>query len=496
MRRTKIVCTLGPAVDGVENLSLLAAAGMDVARLNFSHGTHADHEARIRDVRTVSCDTGRCIAILQDLCGPKIRVGNVASGTRLRKDARFVLTTREVPGDEDSVHLPVPEMVAAVDRGCRLLLDDGLLELEVLEKTTTDLVTRVLVGGILGSKKGISAPGITLPIEAVTDKDESDVAFGLRMGVDYVALSFVRSEQDVFRLRDIMRASAGRTVPVIVKIEKFEAVQNLDAILDAADGAMVARGDLGVEMPIEDIPLVQKKIIRACNKRGKPVITATQMLDSMIRNPRPTRAEVTDIANAVFDGTDALMLSGETAVGAYPTEAVQMMAKVADGAESELDYARLLDEKQAQHGTRNVTDAIGEAVATVAHDLSVAAILCSTTSGGTAQAVSKFKPRAPILAATTREETYRQMALLWGVHPMLVPFPGDTDAMIAQTIDAAVARGLIRNGDLVVMTAGTPIGVPGSTNLIKVHTVGQAVSEPPDGSRLDPGGGAAGAAGR
>jgi pyruvate kinase len=240
---------------------------------------------------------------------------------------------------------------------------------------------------------------------------------------------------------------------------------------------MVARGDLGVEMPIEDIPLVQKKIIRACNRLGKPVITATQMLDSMIRNPRPTRAEVTDVANAVFDGTDALMLSGETAVGAYPIETVQMMARVADCAESDLDYTRLLDEKQAQHGTQDVTDAIGEAVATVAHDLSARAILCATTSGGTAQAVSKFRPRAPILAATTREDTYRRLALLWGVRAMLVPFPSDTDTMIAQTIEAATQHGMVQSGDLVVITAGTPLGVPGSTNLIKVHTVGQPHGE-------------------
>jgi pyruvate kinase len=455
-------------------------AGMDVARLNFSHGTHDEHAERVANVRRAAQETGRAVAVLQDLCGPKVRVGQVADGTRLRKDAPFVLTTRPVSGDEESVHLPVPEMVAACVPGNRLLLDDGLLELVVTDKSDTDLVTRVVTGGFLSSKKGISAPGVTLPIEAVTDKDERDVAFGLKLGVEYVALSFVRHAADVHRLRGIMR-DAGRVVPIIVKIEKFEAVQNLDEVLRAADGAMVARGDLGVEMPIEDMPMVQKRIIRTCNRLGKPVITATQMLDSMIRNPRPTRAEVTDIANAVLDGTDALMLSGETAVGAYPFEAVEVMSKVAVQAEQEQDYARLLAEKQAVHGIENVTDAVGEAVATMAHDLNATAILCSTTSGGTARHVSKFRPRTPILAATTREETFRAMSLLWGVRPMLVPFPRSTDAMIANTIEAAQGHGWVRDGDLVVVTAGTPLGVPGSTNLIKVHTIGQPVADPETG---------------
>jgi len=473
MRRTKIVCTLGPAVDGVEPLRLLVAAGMDVARLNFSHGTHEEHAARIRNIRQVARETGKSIAILQDLCGPKIRVGDLPDGTRLRKDARFTLTTGDVPGGEECVHLPVPQMVAACRPGDRLLLDDGLLELVVMDKTATDLVTRVITGGMLGSHKGVSAPGVALDIEAVTDKDEADVKFGLEQGVDYVALSFVKGAGDVERLRRFMRESCTRSAPIIAKVEKFEAVENLEAILDAADGAMVARGDLGIEMPIEEIPLVQKRLIRACNRLGKPVITATQMLDSMIRNPRPTRAEVTDIANAVFDGTDAVMLSGETAIGAYPTDAVTTMARIADTAEAGEDYPRILAEKQALHGTEGVTDAISEAVAGIAHDTGAKAILCATTSGNTARNVSKFRPRVPILAATTDEETYHRMALLWGVLPALMPIPADTDALIAQTIAAAEQRHLVEKGDLVVLTGGTPLGVPGSTNFIKVHTIGQ-----------------------
>jgi pyruvate kinase len=476
MRRTKIVCTLGPAVDGPGQITQLATAGMDVARLNFSHGTHDEHATRIQAVRDAARETGKCLAILQDLCGPKIRVGRVADGTRLRKDARFVLTLDDVPGNEEQVYLPIPELHAAVTAGDRLLLDDGLLELVVTNKTDRELVTRVITGGVLGSRKGVSAPGVALNIEAVTDKDEADVRFGLEQGVDYVALSFVRTAADVIRLRRVME-EVGKTAPIIVKIEKGEAVANIEEILDVADGAMVARGDLGIEIPIEEIAVAQKRIIRACNRRGKPVITATQMLDSMIRNPRPTRAEVTDIANAVLDGTDAVMLSGETAAGAYPFEAVHMMAKIAVCAEREMDHAKLLAEKHAEHGHENITDAISEAVVQVATDQKAKAIVCSTSTGGTARAVARFKPAMPILAATTRETTYRAMALYWGVTPMLVPFPADTDEMIVQAVEAAEKGNHVLPGDLVVLTAGTPVGVPGSTNLIKVHLIGQALRQ-------------------
>jgi pyruvate kinase len=367
-------------------------------------------------------------------------------------------------------------MHTAVKEGDRLLLDDGLLELVITEKTPRELITRVITGGILGSRKGLSAPGVPLEVEAVTDKDEADVRFGLEQGVDYVALSFVRSAADVHRLKRVM-AEVGKSAPIIVKIEKGEAVTNLEEILEVADGAMVARGDLGIEIPMEEIAIAQKHIIRICNRIGKPVITATQMLDSMIRNPRPTRAEVTDIANAVLDGTDALMLSGETAAGAYPFEAVQMMAKVAVCAEREIDHVKLLAEKHSQHGRESITDAISEAVVQVATDQRVKAIVCSTSAGGTARAVARFKPAMPVLAATTRETTYRAMALYWGVTPMLVPFPADTDEMIEQAVEAAVTGNHVVNGDCVVITAGTPVGVPGSTNLLKVHVIGQSLRQ-------------------
>ena len=477
MRRTKIVCTLGPAIEGLEQVTMLATVGMDVARLNFSHGTYDEHTERYNDVRAASEKIGRPIAILQDLCGPKIRIGNVAVGTRLRKEAKFVLTLDDLPGNEELAHLAVPEMFAAVAVGDHLLLDDGLLELIITDKTPRELITRVLIGGALGSKKGISAPGVILDIAAVTDKDDADVRFGLKLGVDYVALSFVRNAGDVEILRDIMR-DTGRVVPIIVKIERAEAVRNLEGIMRVTDGVMVARGDLGVEMPVEEVPMVQKRVIRLANRLGKPVITATQMLDSMIRNPRPTRAEVTDIANAVIDGTDALMLSGETAAGAYPFEAVQTMSRVAECTERETDHAALFREKAAAFGMESVTDAIGEAVVQIAHDQNAAAIICSTSSGGAARAVGKFRPNCPILAATTDENAYRAMALYWGTTPLLVAFPADTDEMIANAVEAAISGGHVHNGDLVVITAGTPIGVPGSTNLIKVHSIGQPLQQP------------------
>ena len=477
MRRTKIVCTLGPAIDGTEQVTLLATAGMDVARLNFSHGTYEEHTERYNSVRTASQTLGKPIAVLQDLCGPKIRIGNVAAGTRLRKDAKFVLTSEDIPGNEEIAYLAVPEMFAAVKPGDHLLLDDGLLELVITEKTTRELMTRVIIGGPLGSKKGVSAPDVVLDIAAVTEKDEADVRFGLKLGVDYVALSFVRNAGDVETLRNIMR-DAGRVVPIIVKIERAEAVRNLEAIMRVTDCVMVARGDLGVEMPVEEVPMVQKRVIRLANRLGKPVITATQMLDSMIRNPRPTRAEVTDIANAVIDGTDALMLSGETAAGAYPFEAVQMMSRVAETAEREMDHAALFREKAAAFGIESVTDAIGEAVVQIAQDQNAAAIVCSTSTGGSARAVGKFRPNCPLLAATTSEDAYRAMALYWGTTPLLVAFPTDTDEMIVNAVEAATAGGHLHSGDLVVITAGTPIGVPGSTNLIKVHTIGQPLQQP------------------
>lgn len=471
MPRTKIICTLGPAVDAPETLERLIRTGMDVARFNFSHGTHAQHADRFARLKAAAERAGKHVGVLQDLCGPKLRVGTMTDGVVLETGTRVTLVQEATLGTAERISLPIPEFFAVAAPGTRLLLDDGLLELRVESKQPDSVVCVVVEGGPLSSGKGVNLPGVALPIEAVTDKDEADLRFGLALGVDYVALSFVRHVSDVHRLRALMEQE-GRVVPILVKIEKAEALENLEAILEASDGAMVARGDLGIELPVEEMAMVQKRLIRACNRLGKPVITATQMLDSMIRNPRPTRAEVTDIANAILDGTDALMLSGETAVGAYPLQAVETMSRIARRTEEQLDYDQLLREKTAIFGRDSVTDAVAEAAVTIAHDLQMAAILCATETGGTARSVAKFRPKTRVLALTPSEQTCRRLALFWGVQPLLMPAPTSVESLLAESAAAAERAGYLKHGSLFVLTSGTPLGKPGSTNLIKVHSLG------------------------
>ena len=471
MPRTKIICTLGPAVDAPETLERLIRTGMDVARFNFSHGTHTQHAERYARLKAAAERAGKHVGVLQDLCGPKLRVGTMTDGVVLETGSHVTLTLEATLGTAEHVPLPIPEFFAVAAPGARLLLDDGLLELRVESIQPGSVRCVVVEGGPLSSGKGVNLPGVALPIEAVTDKDEADLRFGLALGVDYVALSFVRHADDVHRLRSLMEQE-GRIVPILVKIEKAEALENLDAILEVADGAMVARGDLGIELPFEEMAMVQKRLIRACNRLGKPVITATQMLDSMIRNPRPTRAEVTDIANAILDGTDALMLSGETAVGAHPLQAVEAMSRIARRTEEQLDYDQLLREKTAIFGRESVTDAVAEAAVTIAHDLQAAAILCATESGGTARSVAKFRPRTTVLAVTPSEQTCRRLALFWGVQPLLMPAPTSVESLLAESAAAAERAGYLKPGNLFVLTSGTPLGKPGSTNLIKVHSFG------------------------
>ncbi len=473
MRRTKIVCTIGPATRSPENLRLLVLAGMNVARLNFSHGTHAQHAEVVASLREIAADLGVPLALLQDLSGPKVRVGNVAGdGVLLRPGAEITLTMDDVPGDEHEINLPVPEIFEAVTAGTHLMLDDGLLELRVKSKRGTTLVCDVVVGGLLTSHKGVNVPGVTLPIAAVTDKDLEDLKFGIAQKVDYVAASFVRSASDIAVLRGVCEAARAK-IPLIAKIEKHEAIANIDSIMEAVDGIMVARGDLGVEVPIDEGPIIQKMLIHKSNRAGKPVITATQMLDSMIRNPRPTRAEVSDVANAIFDGTDAVMLSGETAMGAYPFETVRMMAKIATHTESSMDYGKILDEKMRFETGQSITGAIGQATCDIAHDLSCAAILTASATGRTARVVSRYRPRAPIICATNRKETYQRLALVWGVQPVMVDMADDSDSMMQASIDAASKTGFVKNDDIVVLTGGVPVGRPGSTNFIKIHRIGQ-----------------------
>ena len=455
-------------------LGQLAEAGMNVARLNFSHGEKEEHAQRIRDIRKIERRQGTPIAILQDLPGPKIRTGKMAETVTLTSGRQFVFTTRDVIGNSAEINLPYPGLVPQAKPGQHIFVDDGNLDFLVESATETDIITKIVIGGLLGSHKGVNMPGTSIPLPSVTEKDIEYLEFGLANDVDWVAASFVRKAADLDPVCELIKKS-GRRVLLIAKIEKREAVEDIDAIIEVVDGIMVARGDLGVEIPLEEVPSVQKTIIRKCNIAGKPVITATQMLDSMIRNRRPTRAEVTDVANAIYDGTDAVMLSGETAIGAFPIEAVTVMGKIACQTESSLDYRRLWQEK-AVTKAKTVTDAIAQATVDIALDLEVTAIITPTSSGATARAVSKYRPEAPIIGAAMSAGTCRQLALSWGVCPTLIAPSTNTDGMIKEAVQGALQSGLVKDGDMVVLTAGVPAGVPGRTNLIKVHVVGQAVS--------------------
>ncbi len=473
MRRTKIVCTIGPASESVDMIRQIAKAGMNVARLNFSHGTNEEHLRRIQDIRAVEAELGVPIAILQDLPGPKIRTGAMPGTVDLVQGQQFIFTTRDVPGSVDEANLPYPELVQQAQVGQQVFLADGQLEFRVESVTPTDIVTRVVIGGPLSARKGVNMPGARINVSSITEADIEDIAFGLSNDVDWIAASFIRDARDLYPVRQMIEQS-GKATRLIAKIEMHEAVDDIDAIIESADGIMVARGDLGVEIPLEEVPSVQKSIISKANTAGKPVITATQMLESMINNRRPTRAEVTDVANAIFDGTDAVMLSGETAVGQFPIDTVTMMSKIAIAAEDSLDFRRLWEEKSFAVAN-NVTDAIAQATVDIALDLEATAIVTPTSSGATARAVSKYRPESPIIGAATKPITYRQLALSWGVYPVLVAPSRNTDDMIEEAVEGTMRAGLVRAGDTVVLTAGVPAGVPGRTNLIKVHTVGQAM---------------------
>jgi pyruvate kinase len=466
--RTKIVCTLGPSTDHPEVLRAMIRAGMSVARINFSHGDHAAHARRIALVRQVAQEEGAIVAILGDLQGPRWRVGVIEGGyISIAPGQRITLTTRPVPGSPQEVHLPHPELVALVQPGQILLLDDGLLEFRVEEVNGTDVVCRVVRGGTLSSHKGINAPGLPLTLPALTEKDRLDVRFAVEQGLDYLALSFVRTAEDVRALRGLLQ-ELGASIPIIAKIEKREALDNIEAILEAADAVMVARGDLGVEIPPEEVPIHQKRIIRLCNRAGKPVITATQMLNSMVSHPRPTRAEASDVANAILDGTDAVMLSAETATGTYPVEAVQMMARIARIAEEAMPHRRWLD---LIGEPAEVTEAISRATVEIAEQIGARAIVTSTMSGYTARMIARHRPSVPILAVTPVPATLRRLALVWGVQPALMPAVRNTDEMLGAASQAALQSGLAQPGDLLVITAGVPFGRPGHTNLLKVHRI-------------------------
>ncbi|MFO0098002.1 MAG: pyruvate kinase, partial [Aphanizomenon sp.] len=470
-RRTKIVATIGPATSSPEMLKAIIEAGATTLRLNFSHGTHADHQRSIRLIRQTAFELNRPVAILQDLQGPKIRLGRFENGSIiLAKGDRFILTNRPVEGTQEISCVTYNYLAEEVPVGANILLDDGKVEMvvEEINREKGDLHCRVTVPGKLSNNKGVNFPGVYLSIKAMTDKDREDLMFGLDQGVDWVALSFVRNPQDIIEIKELI-SSAGKNVPVVAKIEKHEAIEQMEAVLSLCDGVMVARGDLGVELPAEDVPVLQKRLIATANRLGIPIITATQMLDSMVSNPRPTRAEVSDVANAILDGTDAVMLSNETAVGSFPVEAVATMARIAERIEQEETLNN--NSRLSRDNRRSIPNAISQAVGQIAENLGAAAIMTLTQSGATARNVSKFRPKTPILAITPHVNVARQLQMVWGVRPLLVLELPSTGQTFQAAINVAQEKNLLSEGDLVVMTAGTLQGVSGSTDLIKVEVV-------------------------
>jgi pyruvate kinase len=466
-RRAKIVCTLGPATSSIEQVTALVEAGMDVARLNFSHGSHADHEAAYHVVREASDTTGHAVAVLADLQGPKIRLGTFAERTaHWPTGARICITVDDVQGTAERVSTTYKGLAADVRVGDRLLVDDGKLALSVVEVDGPDVWCLVVEGGEVSNNKGLSLPGVAVSVPALSQKDSEDLRFALHLGVDFIALSFVRHPEDVELVRDIMRQE-DVYVPVIAKLEKPEAVDALEAIVEAFDGIMVARGDLGVELPLERVPLVQKRAVQAARERNKPVIVATQMLESMITNSRPTRAEASDVANAVLDGADAVMLSGETSVGKYPIAAVRTMEKIIDAVES--DHVRA---PELVRTSRSRAGAIVRAARDISETLDVKALATFTQTGDTARRLAALHPRQPLLAFTVDARVRSQLALSWGVETFLVPMVAHTDDMVRQVDFSLLSIGRLREGDRVVVVAGSPPNTVGSTNLIRVHEVG------------------------
>ena len=463
IKKTKIVCTLGPVSENEETLRELIKNGLNVCRLNFSHGSHEEHKGRMDLVKKLREELNMPTAILLDTKGPEIRTGKFdAPEVLLEEGQTFTITMKDVMGDKERCTVSYKGLANDVKAGDTILIDDGLVGLTVKEVNGDDIVCEVQNSGIVKNHKGVNVPGVKVNLPAITEKDRSDIEFGIEQGIDFIAASFVRKVSDVLAIREILEENNATHIKIISKIENQEGVDNLDEIIEVSDGIMVARGDLGVEIPTEEIPVVQKLMIKKCNEAGKPVITATQMLDSMIRNPRPTRAEVTDVANAIYDGTDAIMLSGETAAGKYPVEAVKTMATIAKRAEETMRNRRTKINK-----SKNVTDAISYATCTTAMDLDARAILSSTASGHTARMVSKFRPDCPIIATTSDESVRRQLSLTWGVLPVMRNKSANTDQVIVNSIEAAKTAEYVNENDIVVITAGGSE----TTNLIKVETV-------------------------
>lgn len=477
MRKTKIVCTIGPSSESLENTKKLIQAGMNVARLNFSHGDFEEHGNRIKNIGLANKELGTSVAILLDTKGPEIRLGKLKEEPiELVQGDAITLTTEDILGDRSRIPVTYDNLPNDLSIGSTVLIDDGLIGLKVEAIEGTEIHCRIVNSGPIKSKKGVNVPGVKISLPGITEKDANDIIFGIGQGIDFIAASFVRKASDVLEIRELLEKHNASHIQIISKIENQEGVDNLDEILEVSDGLMVARGDLGVEIPAEEVPLVQKMMIKKCNLAGKPVITATQMLDSMQRNPRPTRAEASDVANAIFDGTDAIMLSGETAAGKYPVESVQTMSRIAERAEEALEYREIFM-KQANAQQNSVTEAISQAVANSALELNAKAIITSTQSGFTARMVSKYRPKSPIIAVTTDEKVMRRLALGWGVLPVKGDNADTTDEMFENAVKGAMNTGLLSLGDTVVITAGVPVGRAGTTNLIKIHHIGELLAQ-------------------
>ena len=472
LRKTKIVCTLGPATEDDAILRAMIQAGMNVARLNFSHGTYEGHAQNIRRIRALSAELHTPVGIMLDTKGPEIRLKTFRDHrVTLQKGQLFTLCTGDVEGDAEHVSITYADLPADVQPGTTILIDDGLVGLTVEAVSKTEIQCRVNNGGVISDRKGINVPDANLSMPFISRKDREDILFGIQENVDFIAASFTRTEEDILAIRKLLTDNGGKGISIIAKIENMQGVQNIDSILAVSDGVMVARGDLGVEIPFEQIPIIQKMIIRKAYSRGKQIITATQMLDSMIKNPRPTRAEATDVANAIYDGTGAIMLSGETAAGLYPVEAVRTMARIAQVAEASIDYVQRFRDS-VPRPSANITNAISHACCTSAQDLNATAIVTVTKTGFTAKMLSRFRPGCPIIACAPVERVVRQLCLSWGITPLLIEEVTDTDELFERAVDAGIDAGLLHKDDLIVMTAGVPLGISGTTNLMRVHVVG------------------------
>ena len=475
IRKTKIVCTMGPNLFEKHLIAPLMKAGMNVARFNFSHGTYETHQHYYDEVCRIRDELGLPVATMLDTKGPEIRVRSFKNGhVTLQNGQLFTLTTDEVEGDEERVSITYKELPQDIAVGSSILIDDGLIGMQVERIDGADIVCRVLNGGVVSNNKGVNIPNAHLSMPFISEKDHQDILFAIKNGYDFIAASFTRCADDIMQIRHILQENNCHTINIIAKIENMEGVENIDEILRVVDGVMVARGDLGVEVPLEDVPSLQKKLIQRGIAAGKPVITATQMLESMIKNPRPTRAEATDVANAIYDGTSAIRLSGESAVGAYPVEAVETMVRIALRAEADMDYIRRFSRDTS--ASTDVTNAISHATVTSAHDLNASAIITVTKSGSTARILSRYRPACVIVGCTTEKHVWRQLALSWGTVPLMIAEESNTDDLFEHAVDAAVQNGLVHDGELVVLTAGVPLGISGTTNLMKVHVVGHLLS--------------------